>query len=365
MKGALQVVSPRPPRSDGQGDQRRASVIVEALAPEWDVSVISWLPDVDANLVRRWTDTPLALVRAAALATRMPLQVAFVQARLPKEVRAAIAAPGPDRMLFVTSRAVPPGAADGFVIDFVDDLGGAALRRARSSSGLRAAFWRWEGRRMRALDRRTAARAGVAIACNAADASAIGPGVQVVPLAVACRPTPETGDTVVFVGNLFYAPNHEAAMWICDELVPSLADLGVGAGRIVIAGRRPRPALRRRAELAGVAFRPDVDDLSDVLSAAAVVIAPMELGSGTQNKILDAVGAGRACVITPHANASLDLVDGRSALVCERGPGEFAKAIVTLLDDPERRSDMVAEARRHLAGYLPDAVHEAWRAALR
>jgi len=361
----LLVVSPRAPRADGQGDQRRASVIVEALAPEWDVSVVSWLPDVDANLVRRWTDRPSALLRAAALALRVPLQVAFVQCRLPTDVRTSITAPVHDRVLFVTSRAVPPRPPAGFAIDFVDDLGGAALRRARSTSGLRALFWRWEGRRMRALDGRIAARASVAIACNEADAAAIGPGVTVVPLAVSTRATPESGDAVVFVGNLFYAPNHEAAMWICDRLVPSLADCGIGPERVVIAGRRPRPPLRRRAEEVGVQLRADVDDLSEVLHEAAVVIAPMELGSGTQNKILDAVGAGRANVITPHANAGLDLVDGRSALVCERRPDDFAKAILTLLDDPGQRAALAAEARRQLARFFPDAVHEAWRAALR
>src|SRR6202022_1486556 len=44
------LVSPRPPRSDGKGDQRRAYEIREALSYEWDVEVLSWLPDVDGEI---------------------------------------------------------------------------------------------------------------------------------------------------------------------------------------------------------------------------------------------------------------------------------------------------------------------------
>ncbi|MFN2607370.1 MAG: glycosyltransferase family 4 protein [Acidimicrobiales bacterium] len=361
----LLVVSPRPPRPDGQGDQRRAAVIVAALAPEWDVSTVSWLPDVETAGWRRWVDRPAALARALVLWARSPLQVAYVQARLPRRLAREISGDGHDQVVFVTTRALPPSAPPGYVVDFVDDLGGAALRRASVTGGLRGAFWRWEGRRLRSLDRRAAARASVAIACSEADAAAVSPAVAVVPLAAATAPLPEEGDDVVFFGNLFYAPNHEAATWICDHLVAPLQRLGVGPGRIVLAGRRPRTALRERAAAVGVRLRADVADLSDVLRGAAVVLAPMELGSGIQNKVLDAVGAGRACVLTPHANAGIGLVDGHSALVRERRPDEFAAAVATLAGDAGLRLRLAREAGRQLSRFRPEAVAAAWRAALR
>ena len=75
----LVVVSPRPPRFDGQGDQRRALEIVKALEQEWEVEVVSWLPDVDHPGWRRYRTTPGQLARIGALAVVLPAQVAYVQ----------------------------------------------------------------------------------------------------------------------------------------------------------------------------------------------------------------------------------------------------------------------------------------------
>ena len=361
----LLFVSPRPPRADGQGDQRRASVAVEALSTEWDIEVGSWLPDVGEPDSRLWELGLRFPLRVILLALRKPLTVAYMQARLPPALLGRIRRRDYDEVLFVTDRSVPAPAPDRFCIDFIDDLGGAALRRSANNRGLASAFWRIEGVRLRRYDRRLAARARVAIACNPVDAANIHPAVKVVHLAVATQPMREAGTSVAFIGNLFYSPNHDASMWICDELVPELAARGVEPSRIVVSGRRPLPALRDAAARAGIRLLPDVEDLAEVLRGAAVVIAPMALGSGTQNKVLDAVGAGRPCVITELVNQSLGLIDGRSALVCQRDPKLFADAVVELLEDPHKRRAMAAEARRELNRFMPESVHAAWRDALR
>lgn len=357
------MVSPRPPRADGQGDQRRAAEVAGALAEEWDVDVVSWLPDVERTGARRWLSHPIHLMRAAALATVMPAQVAYVQGRAPLSL-AATATRYP-AVVFVTDRAVPRRVPANAVVDFVDDLGGLALRRASFSSPPGALFWRLEGRRLRRLDRRLAAAARLCVAHSSPDAAGIDASVAVIPLSVGARPLPESGSKVVFLGNLFYAPNHEAAAWVCTELVPRLRDRGVDAADVVIAGRRPRPALRQAALAAGVDLRADVADLSVVLAEAAVVLAPMRLGTGAQYKVLDAVGTGRACVLSPVANAGLELEDGTSALVRDREPEAFADAAATLLDDPSLRRRLADEARRRLADHRPELVAERWRAAVR
>jgi len=357
------VVSPRPPRSDGQGDQRRAHEIVAALSAEWEVDVVSWLPDVDEADWRRWGADRSKLPRALALAAVLPAGVAYVQSRAPGSVRTPRASH--DAVVFVTDRAVPRRLPSPALVDFVDDLGGAALRRAGSCSGLRALFWRLEGTRIRRLDRRLAGTARLCVSHSPTDAAGIGPGVRSVPLSVGTTPLPDTGERIAFFGNLFYAPNHEAAMWICAELAPRLAAQGVGPERILIAGRRPYPSLLEAAARAGVELRADVADLDTVLAEAAVVLAPMTLGSGSQYKVLDAVGAGRACVISPVANSGLGLVDGRSAMVRERAAAPFADAVLQLLAHPSLRARLVAHARTEVAAYMPEQVAETWRALVR
>lgn len=353
------MVSPRPPRQDGQGDQRRAHYALTGLSADWAVDVVSWLPDADDSPPHRWPTSPARLARAVALSMVRPIQVAYVQSLAPRSLVRGLA--DYDAVLFMTDRAVPRAVRHPYTVDFIDDMGGAAARRASSSGPLAALFWRWEGRRLRSFDAKLAAGAVLSVAVNEHDAAAISPRVLTIPPAIGTRPMPDTGTKVVFTGNLFYSPNTDAAIWICTSLVPRLRDRGLDPGDVVIAGRRPPASLRAEATSAGVDLRADVPDLTEVLGDAAVVIAPVTLGSGVQNKVLDAIGAGRACVVTPFTNRVLGLVDGHSALVRERTADAFADAILSLLHDPPLRRRLADEALTQLAGYRESAVAESWR----
>jgi len=362
------LVSPRPPRPDGRGDQRRAAEILAALEADHEVEVVSWLPDVGGDAVARWGGASARdWTRALRLARRLPLTVAYVQALAPADLARRLADDAYDVAVLVTDRAVPPAFArvlDGrTVLDFVDDLGGTALRRARQSRGPARPLWHWEGRRLRRFDAAVAAAAGAAVAHSPADAARIAPGVRVVPLSVGPRVPGPSGAVgrVVFVGNLAYLPNHEAATWICTDLAPALERAGVAPGRLLLAGRRPRPALVAAARAAGVELRADVESLSDVLGQATVVLSPTVLGAGCQYKVLDACAAGRPCVLSAGANAGLGLADGRSALVRAREAGPFAEAVATLLADPGLRDRIGTAAREQMGPYQPEAVAAAWR----
>jgi glycosyltransferase involved in cell wall biosynthesis len=361
VRPRLLLVSPRPPRQDGQGDQRRAHYALTSLSSDWEVEVVSWLPDVDQAPGRRWLAHPFQSLRALTLTAVRPAHVAYVQSLAPRSLAGRLAAY--DAVLFMTDRAVPLRPGVPYAVDFIDDLGGAAALRAGSSGVVGAWFWRWESARLRRFDARLASEAVLSLAVSPQDAAAISPAVRTILSAIGTSPSPDVGTKVVFTGNLFYAPNVEAALWICTELAPRLQTLGVDPSHVVIAGRRPPPALRSEAARAGVDLRADVDDLAPVLAEAAVVVAPVVLGSGVQNKVLDAVGVGRACVVSPFTNQALGLVDGHSALVRERTGDAFADAIVTLLADPDLRRRLARQAMEHFDPYTEAAVTAAWRAS--
>jgi glycosyltransferase involved in cell wall biosynthesis len=362
----LLLVSPRPPRSDGKGDQRRAYEIREALSFEWDVEVLSWLPDVDGEVTLDPFTRAVGLARALFIAIGRPFQVSYVQGFAPRRVRLRLADNlNQDLTVFVTDRVVPRSVPERALLDFIDDIGGQAARRAGSSRGVRALFWGCEAWRTRRHDRLLAERVAISVAHSPADAAAISPLVRFIPLSVGTLPMEQQGDRIAFIGNLFYEPNHEAATWICESLVPHLRTLGVPPDSVVIAGRQPRSSLKDLARRVGADLRADVLDLDEVLREAAVVIAPMSLGSGAQYKVIDAVGAGRPCVISGIANSGLGLVDGESALIRERMAVPFAEAIVALSRDVALRNQLVSNARQQLAAFMPEAVAGAWRAAAR
>ena len=302
---------------------------------------------------------PARLLRAAGLSVVRPFHVAYVQALAPRSLTRRLTEY--DAVLFMTDRAVPLSTRRPYVIDFIDDLGGAAALRAGSSRSLPSVFWRWEGRRLRRLDAKLASRSLMSVAVNTMDAKAISERVETIPPAIGTRVMPELGTRIVFTGNLFFGPNLEAATWICESLTPRLQALGVDPRRILIAGRRPPGSLRGHAAAAGVELRADVPDLTDVLREAAVVIVPVTLGSGVQNKVLDAVGAGRPCILTPFTNQVLGLVDGRSALIRERTADAFAEAVLSLLGDPSLGQRLASSALQQFDSYTEEAVLDEWR----
>ena len=335
-----------------------------ALADDWDVEVVSWVPDIEEFEAGR-RHRPIVLLKALLLSIGRPFQVSYMQACMPRPVRRHLAASRDEVTVYVTNRAAPRVLPARAIVDFVDDLGGAARRRAEAAPDPgRRLFWTVESRRTCALDRRLAQQAAVSVAISAVDGANIAPTVRAIPNSIRTPPLPVGGDKVVFAGNLFFEPNHEAAVWICSALVPYLASVGVAPHRVVLAGRRPQPSLHGYAEKAGVDFRPDLPDLAPVLGEAAVVIAPMTLGSGIQTKVLEAVGAGRPCVVSPKANSGLGLVDGQSALVRDCDPKPFGDAIVSLLGDPAQCRRLVEEARAQLTAFTEAEVASGWRGAV-
>jgi len=95
-------------------------------------------------------------------------------------------------------------------------------------------------------------------------------------------------------------------------------------------------SLREVRDLADAPFvtvHPDVDDMRTMLQQAWLAVAPMRRGSGVKNKVLEAWGAGRAVVMTPHAVNGLPIPPGHEALIAASA-SELAERILTLLEDP-------------------------------
>ena len=135
---------------------------------------------------------------------------------------------------------------------------------------------------------------------------------------------------LLFVGNLTYAPNVEAARVLISEILPlvqakhpdATLDL-VGPHAGALAGA---PAAVR---VAG-----GVPDLRPWYEGADVVVAPLWHGGGTRIKVLEALAYGRPVVATPLAVSGIDVRAGRDVLLADSPPA-LADAVSTLLDDPE------------------------------
>jgi len=155
---------------------------------------------------------------------------------------------------------------------------------------------------------------------------------------------PKTED-VLFAGNMGYPPNVEAGILLAHEVMP-LVNKVLPDARLMLAGARPTFQVRQlqndRVTVTGW-----VDDMRECYAKAKVFVAPMLIGTGLQNKLLEAMAMRLPCITTPLANNALGAEAGREILIAETAE-EFAAAILSLLNDPDRAAALAENGHRFI-----------------
>jgi glycosyltransferase involved in cell wall biosynthesis len=173
----------------------------------------------------------------------------------------------------------------------------------------------------------------------------------------------DDGAGVVFIGGMDWFPNRDAVEFFAGSVLPSLR-ARVPAVRFSVVGRAPLDGVRARLESTGVRFLGRVEDIRPVVSAAAVSVIPLRIGSGVRWKILEAAALGKAMVSTRLGAEGLNFMDG-SEIVLADEPGAMAEAVARLLERPAARAAMGAAARRRVeAEYSFEALRMSLREAL-
>ena len=142
---------------------------------------------------------------------------------------------------------------------------------------------------------------------------------------------------IVFTGNMSYAPNVNAVDYLANEILPlvwkQLPDV-----KMYIAGASPDPKVKKAAS-DRVIVSGWLDDIRDAYAQSRVFIAPMRIGTGLQNKLLEAMSMGLPAITSPLANASLCAKPDEEILIGSNAE-EMAQHIITLLTDKEKATQI-------------------------
>ncbi len=141
---------------------------------------------------------------------------------------------------------------------------------------------------------------------------------------------------LLFTGNMDYAPNVDAVCYFTKEILPVIREQ-LPDTQFIIAGQRP---VKKVLDLASdhITVTGFVKDLATLYRQAAVVVAPLRFGAGTQNKVLEAMAMGVPVVSHSIGFKGLDIASGAGAYQ-ELSATDFARRCVELLgSEPLRRA---------------------------
>lgn len=148
--------------------------------------------------------------------------------------------------------------------------------------------------------------------------------------------------TLLFTGNMDYAPNVDAVNYFVTSIFP-LIQAAIPDVNFVIAGQRPVPSV---LQLQGpqVKVTGFVPNLAEMYNAASVVVAPLRFGAGTQNKVLEAMAMGIPVVCSNIGFAGLGIASGDGAIM-QTDPQAFAQSVIELLQSATLRERIGAKGK--------------------
>jgi polysaccharide biosynthesis protein PslH len=158
---------------------------------------------------------------------------------------------------------------------------------------------------------------------------------------------------LVFTGAMDYWPNIDAVSWFSAEVLPQVQERWPGV-RFYIVGRSPAPTVQALAS-EQIVVTGTVPDVRPYLQHASVVVAPLRVARGIQNKVLEAMAMGLPVVASQECAGAVDAVAGRDFLSAEKAD-DYLQHIDSLLQSPKRAAVMGKAAReRVLARYSWEA----------
>lgn len=153
------------------------------------------------------------------------------------------------------------------------------------------------------------------------------------------RPTQHKKEfELLFNGNMNYPPNIESVQYLVEKVMPYVWGKLPGT-RLLISGASPADSI---IELASdkVIVSGWVDDIRINFAKSKILVAPMQISIGLQNKLLEAMAMQLPCITSSLANNALGATPNEQILVADT-PEQYARHIIDLLQN-ENKAKQIA-----------------------
>jgi polysaccharide biosynthesis protein PslH len=350
-----------------RGGRVRTGGIVEALSRELDVTLVEPFWGEEEHEAALGTCAPPGVERISIPGAPRPGALRHFADLRPRLGLDALDNAGRRRLREIVERVAPrvvlygqsyiAAAAPPFALPLITDFQNVESHRLRSiaaaAQGIHRASALWECAKAEIWERRVARQSTFSLAVSSDDATLIskwGGDVVIVPNAPpAVEPlgrSPKEG-TVLFVANVLYEPNEQAGMRLIENAWPRVRER-VAHAELHVVGTGTHERLGRFTG-DGVRIAGQVADLRSHYEAAAVVVAPVESGGGTQLKVLEALAYGRVVVGSPYSARSAP-PQAETGFVVAVDEAALATSISEVLTDVAARHAREAKLVAAMAG---------------
>lgn len=368
------VLTPRFPYPVVGGDRLRIFEICRELARHHDLTLLSFCesreemttipPDdgvfkrIERVLLPKWRSVLNVL---AALPGGMPLQIAYYQSgAFANRVQALL--PEHDICLahlirtghYVRQAKIPT------VLEMTDaiSMNYKRVRELKTARGLKSWVYRFEADRLLRYERSALDEFAAVTLVSALDRDFLldgrgGENIAVCSNGVDLEALPFrdrriSEPVVAFIGNMTSFQNLDACFYFAQEILPLVRERLQCTFRVV--GRIKPGDARRLSAIEGVEVLCNVANVADAVGNARVGVAPVRLGAGVQNKVLEYMALGLPVIASPVALEGLQARAGVDLLVAAT-PEEYVSQLESLWRDEEWRAALAASGLRYVKRY--------------
>ncbi len=164
------------------------------------------------------------------------------------------------------------------------------------------------------------------------------------------------GPHLLFTGQMDYPPNVVAVERMARQVMPAVR-LVLPHAQFHIVGRAPTSEVRTLGGVNGTTVHGAVADMRPYLAAADMVVVPLSIARGVQNKVLEAMAMARPVILSPQAATGIAARDGEHLLIAAEDAA-FVTRIIDLTASPATAAALGEGARRFVL------EHQSWPAML-
>lgn len=354
-KAKLAILVSRFPFPLEKGDKLRAYYQIKDLSQSFEIHLIclsdsavslenrkeleQFCQTITIHTLKKW-EIALSLFRA--IFTQKPFQVAyFYQFRIHQKIKAQIAQNQFDYLysqLVRTTEYIKDEHACPKTLDYMDALSKGMERRAEDAKFIKKWIFSMESKRLKLYEKQIFDYFEHHTIITSQDRNAIfhpeKNAIKCIANGVSSaffeeKQTEKTVD-LLFTGNMSYAPNIHAGKYIATEILPKLKTKFPNI-QCLLSGASPVQEIRSLTS-PNLKIGGWIEDMRDSYWKSKIFIAPLFLGSGLQNKLLEAMAMGIPCITTDLANNALQAKHQEEILIANSSE-EFVLWIEKLLSD--------------------------------